>query len=164
MAGNSLIRFETTHGAFTVELYPDEAPATVENFLAYVDAEFFDGTIFHRIVPGFVIQGGGLDRKFHSKETRAPIRNEAKNGLKNLRGTLSMARTGVVDSATSPPIGIRFCTRIEAPRSEPVAACNARAARTVRSVSGSNSAGPSGRSIRPSSRTTIPTVSHRSMS
>ncbi len=101
MAGNSLIRFETTHGAFTVELYPDEAPVTVENFLAYVDAEFFDGTIFHRIVPGFVIQGGGLDRKFHSKETRAAIRNEAKNGLKNLRGTLSMARTSVVDSATS---------------------------------------------------------------
>ena len=61
MAGNSLIRFETTHGAYTVELYPHEAPVTVENFLAYVDAEFFDGTIFHRIVPGFVIQGGELD-------------------------------------------------------------------------------------------------------
>jgi peptidyl-prolyl cis-trans isomerase A (cyclophilin A) len=101
MAGNSVIRFETTHGTFTVELYPDEAPVTVENFLAYVDAEFFDGTIFHRIVPGFVIQGGGLDQKFRSKHTRAAIRNEAKNGLKNLRGTLSMARTSVVDSATS---------------------------------------------------------------
>ena len=101
MAGNSLIRFETTHGAYTVELYPHEAPVTVENFLAYVDAEFFDGTIFHRIVPGFVIQGGGLDAQFGSKQTRAPIRNEAKNGLKNLRGTLSMARTNVVDSATS---------------------------------------------------------------
>jgi peptidyl-prolyl cis-trans isomerase A (cyclophilin A) len=101
MAGNSVIRFETTHGTFTVELYPDEAPVTVENFLAYVDAEFFDGTIFHRIVPGFVIQGGGLDQKFRSKHTRAAIRNEARNGLKNLRGTLSMARTSVVDSATS---------------------------------------------------------------
>ena len=101
MAGNSLIRFETTHGAYTVELYPHEAPVTVENFLAYVDAEFFDGTIFHRMVPGFVIQGGGLDRNFRSKQTRAAIRNEAKNGLKNLRGTLSMARTSVVDSATS---------------------------------------------------------------
>ena len=101
MAGNSLIRFETTHGTFTVELCPDEAPVTVENFLAYVDAEFFDGTIFHRIVPGFVIQGGGLDKDFDSKQTRAPIRNEARNGLKNSRGALSMARTSVVDSATS---------------------------------------------------------------
>lgn len=98
---NSLIRFETSHGGFTVELFPKEAPVTVENFLGYVDEGFFDGTIFHRIVPGFVIQGGGLDQEFRSKQTRAPIRNEAKNGLKNLRGTLSMARTGVVDSATS---------------------------------------------------------------
>lgn len=101
MADSSLIRFETTHGAFIVELYPHEAPVTVENFIAYVDEEFFDGTIFHRIVPGFVIQGGGLDRQFRSKQTRAAIRNEAKNGLKNLRGTLSMARTNVIDSATS---------------------------------------------------------------
>ena len=101
MAGNSLIRFETSHGDFTVELYADEAPETVANFLAYVDAEFFDGTIFHRIVPGFVIQGGGLDVDFANRETRDPIRNEAKNGLKNLRGTLSMARTSAIDSATS---------------------------------------------------------------
>ena len=101
MADSSLIRFETSHGAFTVELYADEAPATVENFLAYVDADFFAGTIFHRIVPGFVIQGGGLDKEFHGRTTREPIRNEAKNGLKNLRGTLSMARTSVIDSATS---------------------------------------------------------------
>ncbi len=101
MAGNSLIRFETSHGGFTVELYPAEAPVTVENFLAYVDEKFFDGTIFHRIVPGFVIQGGGLDPEFRTKQTREPIRNEAKNGLKNLRGTLSMARTSVIDSATS---------------------------------------------------------------
>lgn len=101
MAENLLIQFETSHGEFTVELYPDEAPESVANILAYVDAEFFDGTIFHRIVPGFVIQGGGLDAQFRSKQTREPIRNEAKNGLKNLRGTLSMARTSVVDSATS---------------------------------------------------------------
>ncbi len=101
MAGNSLIRFETSHGDFTVELYAEEAPETVANFLAYVDAEFFDGTIFHRIVPGFVIQGGGLDVDFANRETRDPIRNEAKNGLKNLRGTLSMARTSAIDSATS---------------------------------------------------------------
>ena len=101
MAGNSLIRFETSHGDFTVELYAEEAPETVANFLAYVDAEFFDGTIFHRIVPGFVIQGGGLDAQFANRQTRDPIRNEAKNGLKNLRGTLSMARTSAIDSATS---------------------------------------------------------------
>ena len=98
---NFLIRFETSHGGFTVELLSREAPVTVENFLAYVDEGFFDGTIFHRIVPGFVIQGGGLDKEFLSKQTRAPIQNEAKNGLKNTRGTLSMARTSVVDSATS---------------------------------------------------------------
>ncbi len=101
MAGNSLIRFETSHGDFTVELYAEEAPESVANFLAYVDAEFFDGTIFHRIVPGFVIQGGGLDAQFANRQTRDPIRNEAKNGLKNLRGTLSMARTSAIDSATS---------------------------------------------------------------
>jgi peptidyl-prolyl cis-trans isomerase A (cyclophilin A) len=101
MAGNSLIRFETSHGDFTVELYAEEAPESVANFLAYVDAEFFDGTIFHRIVPGFVIQGGGLDVQFANRQTRDPIRNEAKNGLKNLRGTLSMARTSAIDSATS---------------------------------------------------------------
>ena len=101
MAQGSLIRFETSHGGFSVELFPEEAPVTVENFLAYVEEGFFDGTIFHRIVPGCVIQGGGLDKEFQNKQTRAPIRNEAKNGLKNTRGTLSMARTSVVDSATS---------------------------------------------------------------
>jgi peptidyl-prolyl cis-trans isomerase A (cyclophilin A) len=96
-----MIRFETSHGAFTIELFPKEAPVTVENFLKYVDDGFFDGTIFHRIVPGFVIQGGGLTADFANKETRAPIRNEAKNGLKNTRGSLSMARTSDVNSATS---------------------------------------------------------------
>jgi len=101
MADTSLIRFETSHGAFTVELFAKEAPVTVENFLRYVDERHFDGTIFHRIVPGFVIQGGGLDAQFRNKRTHAPIRNEAKNGLKNTRGTLSMARTSEVDSATS---------------------------------------------------------------
>lgn len=101
MAETSLIRFETSHGAFTVELFPKEAPLSAENFLRYVDEHHFDGTLFHRIVPGFVIQGGGLDAQFRNKRTRAPIRNEAKNGLKNTRGTLSMARTSEVDSATS---------------------------------------------------------------
>ena len=96
-----MIRFETSHGPFTVELFPKEAPVTVENFLRYVDEGFFDGTIFHRIVPGFVIQGGGLTADFSNKKTRPPIANEAKNGLKNSRGALSMARTSDVNSATS---------------------------------------------------------------
>ena len=96
-----MIRFETSHGPFTVELFPKEAPATVENFLRYVDERFFDGTVFHRIVPGFVLQGGGLTADLRSKQTRAPIKNEAKNGLKNARGSLSMARTSEIDSATS---------------------------------------------------------------
>ena len=96
-----MIRFETSHGAFTVEVFPSEAPITVQNFLRYVDDGFFDGTIFHRIVPGFVIQGGGLTTDFANKKTRAPIDNEAKNGLKNTRGSLSMARTSDVNSATS---------------------------------------------------------------
>jgi cyclophilin family peptidyl-prolyl cis-trans isomerase len=96
-----MIRFHTTHGDFTVELFDKEAPISVENFLKYVDDGHFDGTIFHRIVPGFVIQGGGLAADFSTKKTRAPITNEATNGLKNERGTLSMARTNDVNSATS---------------------------------------------------------------
>jgi peptidyl-prolyl cis-trans isomerase A (cyclophilin A) len=96
-----MVKFETTHGSFTIELFPKEAPVTVENFLKYVDDGFFDGTIFHRIVPGFVIQGGGLTKDFDNKETRSPIKNEAKNGLKNGRGWLSMARTSDINSATS---------------------------------------------------------------
>ena len=96
-----MVIFETTHGTFTVELFPEEAPITVENFLRYVDDKHFDGTVFHRIVPGFVIQGGGLTADFANKKTRAPIANEAKNGLKNTRGSLSMARTSDINSATS---------------------------------------------------------------
>jgi cyclophilin family peptidyl-prolyl cis-trans isomerase len=96
-----MVRFETSHGSFTIELFPKEAPVTVENFLQYVDDKFFDGTIFHRIVPGFVIQGGGLTADFNNKDTRDPIQNEAKNGLKNTRGSLSMARTSDINSATS---------------------------------------------------------------
>jgi peptidyl-prolyl cis-trans isomerase A (cyclophilin A) len=98
---NPKVLFSTSHGPFTVELFEQEAPVSVENFLRYVDDGFYDGTIFHRIVPNFVIQGGGLDPAFEPKETRAPIRNEAANGLKNRRGSLSMARTNQVDSATS---------------------------------------------------------------
>ena len=96
-----MIRFETSHGPFTVELFEKEAPVTAANFLRYVDDGFFDGCIFHRIVPGFVIQGGGLTKDFASKKTRAAIANEAKNGLKNTRGSLSMARTSDINSATS---------------------------------------------------------------
>jgi len=96
-----MVRFGTSHGAFTIELYPEEAPLSVKNFLQYVDSGFFDGTIFHRIVPGFVIQGGGLIADFSQKKTEPPVRNEADNGLRNERGTLSMARTDAPHSATS---------------------------------------------------------------
>jgi peptidyl-prolyl cis-trans isomerase A (cyclophilin A) len=96
-----MIHFETTLGDFTIELFEEDAPETVVNFLAYVDEGFFDGTIFHRIVPGFVIQGGGFTEDMTQKRTKAPIKNEADNGLKNERGTLSMARTNDVNSATS---------------------------------------------------------------
>ncbi|HLQ12387.1 MAG TPA: peptidylprolyl isomerase [Steroidobacteraceae bacterium] len=96
-----MIRFETSHGAFTVELFDSDAPLTVANFRQYVDDGFFDGTIIHRIVPGFVIQGGGLTADFSQKTTRPPVRNEAGNGLLNERGTLSMARTDSPHSATS---------------------------------------------------------------
>jgi peptidyl-prolyl cis-trans isomerase A (cyclophilin A) len=96
-----MIKFETSHGSFTVELFPKEAPLSAENFQKYVDDGFYDGTIFHRIIPNFMVQGGGLTADFGNKGTRAPIKNEAKNGLKNKRGTLSMARTSDVNSATA---------------------------------------------------------------
>ncbi len=96
-----MVVFETSHGTITMELYPEDAPITVENFLKYVDDGFYDGTIFHRVIPGFVIQGGGFDADMNQKATRDPITNEADNGLKNERGTLSMARTQQVNSATS---------------------------------------------------------------
>jgi len=96
-----MIRFETTLGDFTVELFTAEAPISAQNFLDYADAGHFDGTVFHRVIPGFVVQGGGLTADMKQKPTRAPIRNEATNGLKNRRGTLSMARTNDPHSATS---------------------------------------------------------------
>src|ERR1700724_1761909 len=96
-----MIRFETSHGGFNGELYDENAPQTVANFLRYVDEGFFDGTIFHRIVPGFVIQGGGLTSEFAQKKTHPPVKNEAANGVRNERGTLSMARTDDAHSATS---------------------------------------------------------------
>ncbi|MBN2706020.1 MAG: peptidylprolyl isomerase [Deltaproteobacteria bacterium] len=96
-----LVIMETSLGTMEIELYPDKAPISVQNFLDYVDAGFYDNTIFHRVIPGFVIQGGGFDKEMNKKETRAPIKNEADNGLRNLRATLSMARTPQINSATS---------------------------------------------------------------
>ncbi|MDT8435380.1 MAG: peptidylprolyl isomerase [Gemmatimonadota bacterium] len=96
-----VVMMETTEGTLRIELYPEEAPITVENFLAYVDSGFYDGTVFHRIVPGFVIQGGGFTADMEQKETRDPITNESDNGLRNLRGTLSMARLPAAHTATS---------------------------------------------------------------
>jgi cyclophilin family peptidyl-prolyl cis-trans isomerase len=95
------VEFDTSEGSFTIELHAKEAPQTVANFLRSVDEGFFDGTLFHRVIKGFVIQGGGFTADFRPKPTRAPVRNEANNGLRNLRGTLSMARTNDIHSATS---------------------------------------------------------------
>ena len=96
-----MIKFETSLGDFVVELYTDRAPISAANFLKYAEDGHFDGTVFHRVIPGFVIQGGGMDADMNQKPTRKSIENEATNGLKNLRGTLSMARTNDVNSATS---------------------------------------------------------------
>ena len=96
-----MIVFETTLGNFTIEFFEKEAPLSVANFLKYVDDGFFDGTIFHRVVPKFVIQGGGFTEKMLQKKTKPPVKNEADNGLDNKRGTLSMARTNDINSATS---------------------------------------------------------------
>ena len=96
-----VVTFETTKGDIDIELYPDKAPKTVENFLAYVKAGQYDGTIFHRVIPDFMIQGGGYTPDMAEKDTRAAIQNEADNGLKNERGTIAMARTGDPHSATA---------------------------------------------------------------
>lgn len=92
---------ETSKGSIVLELYPDEAPETVKNFLGYVEDGFFDGTVFHRVIEGFMIQGGGFTADLERKETRPPIRNEASTGLSNERGTVAMARTNDPHSATS---------------------------------------------------------------
>mgnify|MGYP006101044167 CR=1 FL=1 len=96
-----MVKLETSHGDITLEFFPEKAPITVANFLQYVDDGYFDGTVFHRVIPNFVIQGGGFTMDMEQKETREKIKNEADNGLNNERGTLSMARTSEVDSATS---------------------------------------------------------------
>ena len=98
---NPMVYVKTNLGNFTVELFAKEAPLTVENFLHYVDHKFYNGLIFHRVMDGFMIQGGGFDPEMVQKSPSPPIKNEATNGLKNLKYTLAMARTGVVDSATS---------------------------------------------------------------
>ena len=98
---NPVVVIETSLGAITAELDRRNAPVSVANFLAYAESGFYGGTVFHRVIKGFMIQGGGLTADLQRKETRAPIRNEATNGLTNDRGTLAMARTNVVDSATA---------------------------------------------------------------
>ena len=95
------VEFVTDKGTFRVECFDTKAPLTVKNFLDYIDTGFYDGTIFHRVIPDFVIQGGGYTAEMHEKETAPAIVNEADNGLQNTRGTLSMARTQEVNSATS---------------------------------------------------------------
>ena len=101
LADNPKVRMETTKGTVLIELYPDKAPGTVENFLRYVNAGKYDGTIFHRVIKDFMNQGGGFTPDFKKVETFAPIQNEADNGLKNTRGTIAMARTGDPHSASN---------------------------------------------------------------
>ena len=100
-ADNPVVAFETNLGTFKLELFPDKAPITVKNFLGYVEDKFYDGTIFHRVMDGFMIQGGGFEPGMKQKKTKAPIVNEAANGVSNSRGTISMARTNDPNSATS---------------------------------------------------------------
>jgi len=100
-AANPVVEMRTTLGDVHIELNPDKAPKTVENFLQYVNDRFYDGTIFHRVIPGFMVQGGGFTSDMTQKPTRAPIQNEARNGLRNDTGTIAMARTNDPNSATA---------------------------------------------------------------
>jgi peptidyl-prolyl cis-trans isomerase B (cyclophilin B) len=100
-AGNPKVEMETSKGKIVIELYPDKAPDTVKNFLNYIDTKFYDGTIFHRVIPNFMIQGGGFTADMKRKPAGEPIKNEADNGLKNERGTIAMARTNDPHSATA---------------------------------------------------------------
>lgn len=95
-----VVVMETNLGTVKIELNPEKAPITVKNFLQYVDDKFYDGTIFHRVIENFMIQGGGFEQGMKEKKTRDPIKNESPNGLSNTRGTIAMARTQVLDSAT----------------------------------------------------------------
>lgn len=96
-----MVRFETTLGDFSVELDEESAPVSCRNFLRYVDEGFFDGTVFHRVIPGFMVQGGGFTEGMKQKPTHEPITNEADNGLRNRRGAIAMARTNDLHSATA---------------------------------------------------------------
>jgi peptidyl-prolyl cis-trans isomerase A (cyclophilin A) len=98
---NPTVTVSTSMGDIRIELDADKAPITTKNFLDYVNDGFYDGLIFHRVIPGFMIQGGGMDPQMKQKSTKSPIKNEATNGLKNKNGTVAMARTNVVDSATA---------------------------------------------------------------
>ena len=98
---NPVVVMETSEGTVKIELFADKAPKTVENFLGYVDGKFYDGTIFHRVIEDFMIQGGGFTPDMQQKPTKAPVKNEARADLPNDRGTLAMARTSDVDSATA---------------------------------------------------------------
>ena len=100
-AANPKVLFKTTKGDITIELYPAKAPITVKNFLDYVNAKHYDGLVFHRVIPGFMIQGGGYTEDMHERSTNAAIKNESGNGLKNARGSVAMARSQDLDSATS---------------------------------------------------------------
>ncbi|QLF94465.1 peptidylprolyl isomerase [Pseudomonas sp. ABC1] len=100
-ADNPRVLLSTSLGEIEIELEAEKAPISVKNFLEYVDSGFYDNTVFHRVIPGFMIQGGGFNDSLQEKPTRDPIKNEADNGLHNVRGTLAMARTQRVDSATS---------------------------------------------------------------
>ncbi|BCU63228.1 peptidyl-prolyl cis-trans isomerase [Acinetobacter bouvetii DSM 14964 = CIP 107468] len=100
-ADNSIVEMKTNQGTIEIELYNDKAPISAKNFEDYIKADFYRGTIFHRVIPGFMIQGGGMDAQMAEKQTRAPIKNESYNGLKNARGTLAMARTNDPNSASS---------------------------------------------------------------
>ncbi|MDX2353373.1 peptidylprolyl isomerase [Stutzerimonas xanthomarina] len=100
-AENPHVLLNTSMGEIEIELEAEKAPVSVKNFLEYVESGYYDGTVFHRVIPGFMIQGGGFNEGLSQKKTRAPIKNEADNGLHNVRGTLAMARTQNVDSATS---------------------------------------------------------------
>jgi peptidyl-prolyl cis-trans isomerase A (cyclophilin A) len=100
-AAHPRVAMETSAGRIVIELAPDKAPKSVDNFLQYVESGFYDGTVFHRVIASFMIQGGGFTPDMVQKPTRAPITNESRNGLKNVRGSVAMARTNVPDSATS---------------------------------------------------------------
>tara|TARA_Y100000310_G_scaffold343706_1_gene452593 strand:+ start:748 stop:1332 length:585 start_codon:yes stop_codon:yes gene_type:complete len=98
---NTIVILETSEGNIEIELFEEQAPISTKNFIDYVNEGFYDNLVFHRVISDFMIQGGGFDKDMGQKETKDPIKNEATNGLKNERGTLAMARTNVVDSATS---------------------------------------------------------------